>query len=147
MLHYKESIEPSGNYTVLCEKKWESIKERVFLHKSVIVTTKGVEIGSRMFYTLSLSLSLLRGCWCRIVIWNVCASREDKGVYSEDNFCENLSRYLIRSLILMKNLLYIILQCKIRGGGYFQTDVWEWIWFFSFQGEQNVLPCTLYAGI
>jgi hypothetical protein len=21
MLHYKESIEPSGNYTVLCEKK------------------------------------------------------------------------------------------------------------------------------
>jgi hypothetical protein len=46
MLHCKGTVESAGNYTVCMwsGKKWQTVKERVLMHRSVILIIKRIEI-------------------------------------------------------------------------------------------------------
>jgi hypothetical protein len=57
------------------------------IHKRIISAFRRVEIVSdRMSYVR------VRGCWCNIIVLNVCASCEDKSDGVKDSFFEELGR-------------------------------------------------------
>jgi hypothetical protein len=60
-----------------------------FVHKRIISAVKRVE-----FVSDSLSYTILRGCWCHIIVLNVQAPTEDKTDDVKDSFFEELESFL-----------------------------------------------------
>jgi exonuclease III len=57
------------------------------LHKRIIPAVKRDE-----FVSDKMSYIILRGCWCHIIVLNVCASTENKNIDVKDNFYKELER-------------------------------------------------------
>jgi hypothetical protein len=61
------------------------LRTRIFVHKRILSAVRRVEfISGRMSYTI------LRGCWCNIIVLNLHAPSEDKGDDVKENFHEEL---------------------------------------------------------
>jgi len=59
----------------------------LFLHHTIVSTVKRAEfVGDRMSYTV------LRGCWCNIIVLNMHAPSEKKSDDSKESFYENSIR-------------------------------------------------------
>jgi hypothetical protein len=72
-----------------------------FVHKRIVSVVRGVEfVSDRMSYVI------LRGRWCSIIVLNVHAPCEDKGVDVKDSFYEEVGRDFYQfPRYDMKNLL------------------------------------------
>jgi hypothetical protein len=70
-----------------------------------------------------MSYIVLRSHWCNIVL-NVHAPNEENSVDSNGSFYENLSRSLVFSKVVYKNIV-MRFYLNIEERGYFQTNNWE----------------------
>jgi len=60
--------------------------------------------------------TVLRGCWCNIIVLNMHAPNEDKSDDPKDSFYEELEQVFDH---------FSKYSMKIGERGYFQTDDWE----------------------
>ena len=63
-----------------------------FVHHRIVSAVKRVQfVSDRMSYTV------LRGCWCNVIVQNVHAPSEEKSDDSKDSFYEELEQVFLKS--------------------------------------------------
>jgi len=73
-------------------KRKSSSGKRIFVHHRIVSAVKRVQfVSDRMSYTV------LRGCWCNVIVQNVHAPSEEKSDDSKDSFYEELEQVFLKS--------------------------------------------------
>jgi len=73
-------------------KRKSSSGKRIFVHHRIVSAVKRVQfVSDRMSYTV------LRGCWCNVVVQNAHAPSEEKSDDSKDSFYEELEQVFLKS--------------------------------------------------
>jgi hypothetical protein len=83
----KEGTLRAGEYTFFYGKGQENhqLGTGFFVHQGIVSAIKRVEyVSGRMSHTV------LRGCWCNIIVLNAHAPTEEKGDDPKDSFYEEL---------------------------------------------------------
>ena len=74
-----------------------------FVHHRIVSAVKRVQfVSDRMSYTV------LRGCWCNVIVQNVHAPSEEKSDDSKDSFYEELEQVFFFNFFLVPYENYIL---------------------------------------